>query len=576
MDVKVPQKIEFAYDKGRTLWLSFLVTVIAAAVAGGPFLPDRPGHPHLNAAVCWPFAFLIVLLAASLLLKIFKGKPGLIISQAGIHMESYFDETIPWRAVRGVRRYHRRNVDLMNVDLDPMVARTLSRRGLMGWMPRPLRGREDTAAVSLKLLHGDPDWIYDQCLEFLAKDREQTLTTGGLILADQNEVSADPVFNLKGHPIFSYVLIAILIAIYIGELNFGVVPAKDYTPSTQTLLVLGGIFRERILSYGEWWRLVTAAMLHGSVIHLTFNCLALWRAGILLERLIGWRWFAAIFCISALGGSVGSLLMNPANMVGVGASGGIIGLFAAVIVASFHFPSGPLPQLLRIGAIQILVPSLLPIVGHTADGVHIDYAAHLGGAVAGVAVSLVLLKAWPNTQIHPRFGVAALIGGIAFAAVAAGSIWRIGELRVSYLANPFVQYFQGQYQKAGEDFAEKAKLDEHAAPYYYLWRFIAQSRGNDDRAEADLRTAASNLDQAKWPYPVYELFLGQLTPSEVSAKATTGDSLCEAMFYIGEWHNLRKETDDAREKFSAALSLCPTTFMEYDGAGGELLRLHAR
>ncbi|UWU23034.1 rhomboid family intramembrane serine protease [Rhizobium sp. CB3060] len=413
-------------------------------------------------------------------------------------------------------------------------------------------------------------------MEFLAKDREQTLTTGGLILADQNEVSADPVFNIKGHPIFSYALIAILIAIYIGELNFGVVPAKDYTPSTQTLLVLGGIFRERILSDGEWWRLVTAAMLHGSVIHLTFNCLALWRAGILLERLIGWRWFAAIFCISALGGSVGSLLMNPANMVGVGASGGIIGLFAAVIVASFHFPSGPLPQLLRMGAIQILVPSVLPLVGRTADGVHIDYAAHLGGAIAGAALSFVLLKAWSSKQIHPRFEVAALIGGIAFAAVAAGSIWRIGELRASYLANPFVQYFQGQYQKAGEDFAEKAKLDEHAAPYYYLWRFIAQSRGNDDRAEADLRAAASNLDRAQWPYPVYELFLGQLTPSEVAAKATTGDSLCEAIFYIGEWHYLRKETDDARQKFNAALLSCPTTFMEYKGASGELLRLEGR
>ncbi|UWU23035.1 hypothetical protein N2601_08845 [Rhizobium sp. CB3060] len=159
MDLKVPHRIEFTYDKGRTLWLSFLVTVIAAAVAGGPFLPDRPGHPHLNAAVCWPFAFLIVLLAASLLLKIFKGKPGLIISQAGIHIESYFDETIPWRAVRGVRRYHRRNVDLMNVDLDPMVARTFTRRGLTGWMPRPLRGREDTAGYTINA------WNFSQKIE---------------------------------------------------------------------------------------------------------------------------------------------------------------------------------------------------------------------------------------------------------------------------------------------------------------------------------------------------------------------------------------------------------------------------
>ena len=81
--------------------------------------------------------------------------------------------------------------------------------------------------------------------------------------------------------------------------------------------------------------------------------LALWRAGILLERLIGWRRFTVLFCVSAIGGSAASLLINPDNMLGVGASGGIIGLFAAVIVANFHFPSGPLPEALRIGAIWI-------------------------------------------------------------------------------------------------------------------------------------------------------------------------------------------------------------------------------
>ena len=81
--------------------------------------------------------------------------------------------------------------------------------------------------------------------------------------------------------------------------------------------------------------------------------LALWRAGILLERLIGWRRFAVLFCVSAIGDSAASLLISPDNILGVGASGGIIGLFAAVIVASFYFPSGPLPEALRIGAIWI-------------------------------------------------------------------------------------------------------------------------------------------------------------------------------------------------------------------------------
>ena len=574
MDTQVPRKLEFAYDKSRLLWLAFMAQVIAAAIAGGPFLPDRPGHPHLSAIFCWPLAALISLLGLALMVKAIRGKPGLVISQDGIYAETYFDETIPWRSVGDIRRYQRKRADHMYVDLDPAVARTLTRRGPVRWLPRALQGQATPAVISLRLLRADPDWIHNRCLEFLAKDREQqAMANDGLAVAAEVKDDARPVFNLQGRPIFTYALIAILTGVYVGELYFGVVPPKDYAPSTQTLLVLGGTFRERILQYGEWWRLVTAAMLHGSIIHLAFNCFALWRGGILLERLIGWRWFAALFCVSALGGSVGSLLMNPANVVGVGASGGIIGLFAAVIVASFHFPSGPLPTFLRIGAVQILVPSLLPLVGQTADGMHIDYAAHLGGAISGGAVSLVLLKAWPINRLHPRFDMAALVGSIAFAAIAIGSIWPIGHLRTAYLADPFAQYFQGQYQRAADDFAARVALNPEAAPYYHLWRFLAQTRGNDSRAATDLRVEAGKLDQSKWPYPVYQLFLGELGPEEVTAKAINNDSLCEAIFYVGEWHLLRKETIDATQKFKAALLSCPTTFMEYEGAGGELGQL---
>ncbi|WP_169055415.1 rhomboid family intramembrane serine protease [Rhizobium sp. P44RR-XXIV] len=574
MDTQVPQRTEFAYYKGRVLRFSLILLIFTAGLAAAPFLPERPGQSHPSAVVFLPIAALSGLLVIAMLLKIVKAGPGLAISSAGIFIESYADETIPWRAVRDIRRYKRRRTDQMYVDLDPAVARTLTRRGLARWVPKALRVSEATAVISLRLLLGNPNWIYDECTDFLAKDREQqALADGSLPSASQVQDDAGPIFNLKGRPTFTYVLIVILIVIYAAELKFGVVVPKDGAPSTQTLLVLGGTFRQRILVYGEWWRLVTAALLHGSIMHLVFNCFALWRAGILLERLIGWRWFAGLFCISAIGGSIASLLINPSNIVGVGASGGIVGLFAAVIVASFHFPSGPLPSILRVGAIQILVPSLLPFFAQTAGGMQIDYAAHLGGALAGGAVSLALLKVWPRQQLHPRFSTAALVGGIAFAVVALGSIWPVSQLRAGYLADPFVQYFQGQYPLAADDFAARVALDPEAAPYYHLWRFLAQTRGNDGQAATDLRLEAGKLDQGKWPYPVYKLFLGELSPEEVTAKATNSDSLCEAIFYVGEWHMLRGETADATQKFKAALLSCPHTFMEYEGAAGELKRL---
>jgi lipoprotein NlpI len=65
----------------------------------------------------------------------------------------------------------------------------------------------------------------------------------------------------------------------------------------------------------------------------------------------------------------------------------------------------------------------------------------------------------------------------------------------------------------------------------------------------------------------------QRLPGVVTAKATSSDSLYEAIFYVGEWHLLRKETIDATQKFKAALLSCLASFMEHDGAEGELFRL---
>jgi rhomboid protease GluP len=83
-------------------------------------------------------------------------------------------------------------------------------------------------------------------------------------------------------------------------------------------------------------------------------------------------------------------------MVSVGASGAIMGLFAAAFIGSFRFPSGsPDQQRMMIRSLRVLIPSLLPLAT-TASGMHIDYGAHLGGAISAGIVALLLLKAWPD------------------------------------------------------------------------------------------------------------------------------------------------------------------------------------
>ncbi|MEF0939373.1 rhomboid family intramembrane serine protease [Rhizobium sp. BR 362] len=579
MSTQLSLRFEFAYDKGRLLLFSSILSVFSVGCVWISYRSDRAAHPPIAPILLWPFAALLGLAVIALLVKLFKSEPGLVISGTGIHIASFAAETIPWLAVRDLERFQSRGIDNLVLNLDPAVAGTVKRRGLMSKLPKALRGSGTKAGISLKILQGDPDWIFEQCWDFLRRAREDeraaAAKTGSAAVFDADLETADAAAT-RGQPLFTYALIAILASVYAAELAFGVDAPDKGSPTIQTLLVFGGTFRNSILVYGQWWRLFTAPFLHANPLHLAFNCFALWLAGRLLERLIGWHWFAGLFCISALGGSVASLLINPVNVVGVGASGGIVGLFAAAIVLSFHFRSGSLPTSLRTGAIRILIPSLIPFISRTRDGMQIDYAAHLGGAVAGGAIALILLTVWPRVRPRPRFSIAALTFSIAFAVITAVSLWPISQIRADLLTNPFSQYFRGQYQLAAQDFAVKAQQDEKAAPYYHLWRYIAQEQGKDADAATGLRAEAVKLDQAKWPYPIYRLFLGELNPAEVIAKASDNNALCEAIFYIGEWHLIRNEIPDARQQFQAASLSCPSTFMEYDGARGELQRLSHR
>ncbi|EJZ17554.1 rhomboid family intramembrane serine protease [Rhizobium sp. Pop5] len=432
--------------------------------------------------------------------------------------------------------------------------------------------------IPLQTLHGQPNSIFNQFSELFteAKEAEQRAAHEDGSIAEEEVETTEPVLNNARYPVFTYALLAVLIAVYAGELAFGVEPSEAGSPTIRTLWMLGGTFRQNIVGDGEWWRLFTAPFMHGSIIHLALNCVALWVAGRLFERLIGWRWFAAIFFASALGGSIASVWINDANTVGVGASGGIVGLFAAVIVASFHFRPTPIASSLQTGAIQILIPSLLPIFNSARDGQTIDYAGHFGGAVTGAALSLLLLRFWPREQPTPRYDRVAIAFSAAFVIIAAGALWPIINARQFYLNDPITNYFGGRYQQAITGFDTEANLNGTTAPYARVWRYFAQTRVGDPKALDDLRAAADKADKTAWPYPIYRLFLGELKPVEMELNAADSNQICEAIFYGGEWYLFAGATEYARRRFQGALLSCPSTFIEHEAAGYELAKLKAK
>lgn len=147
---------------------------------------------------------------------------------------------------------------------------------------------------------------------------------------------------------------------------------------------------------GEWWRLLAPTVLHGSLLHLVFNMLALFSFGTYLERFIGSHRYLVLYVASGLGGSV-LALMRSADAIGVGASGGIWGVMIAG-AALVTWPRGLVPALIAESQrTRAWTPVGINLLYSFAPG--ISMLAHLGGGavggllIVGGAITLGLPKA---------------------------------------------------------------------------------------------------------------------------------------------------------------------------------------
>ncbi|HEU0302509.1 MAG TPA: rhomboid family intramembrane serine protease, partial [Longimicrobium sp.] len=161
---------------------------------------------------------------------------------------------------------------------------------------------------------------------------------------------------------------------------------------------------------GEWWRLLTAPLLHGNIIHFWFNFSALISLGGVIE-LRGQRpWVPVVFLVTALGGGVASLYLPPHGL-SVGASGGLMGMFGFLVVMAYrrrqHLPEGFLRSLM----INIGLIAVMGIVAYR----FIDNAAHAGGLLAGLVLGMLVVP--PGESAWPEPGPALRAAGLAATAI---------------------------------------------------------------------------------------------------------------------------------------------------------------
>jgi membrane associated rhomboid family serine protease len=184
--------------------------------------------------------------------------------------------------------------------------------------------------------------------------------------------------------IYTNVFMFIISLVFSGKnMVLSLNPFYALTPSMDVLNFLGASGTYPIVKFDAWWSLITANWLHGGLLHIVFNMLALKTIAPLVMREFG---LFRMFSIYTLTGIAGFLLSYVGNVyLTIGASSGLCGLIGAALFfgKSRGGPWGKLVYKQTSGWVVslILIGFLIPNINNWGHG---------GGLIAGIFFGWVL------------------------------------------------------------------------------------------------------------------------------------------------------------------------------------------
>lgn len=252
-----------------------------------------------------------------------------------------------------------------------------------------------------------------QCVDCV-REQARTVRTGRTVFGG----------SVQATPVVSYAIIGLCAVVYLLQL---VVPGFT-----------GDIAFRPDLGRDEPWRFVTSAFAHSpsQFTHILFNMLALWVVGAqYLERLLGGVRYAAVYLVSAVGGSVCYLLLSsPPTLAqltagdagswyqsAVGASGAVFGLFGALLVLNRKLGLSSAGMWATIG--------INAVIGFVVPG--IAWQAHLGGFLTGAACAAVIAAF--NQPKRRRYQWPGLALVLVVLVVAAAAKYALTDSALAYL-----------------------------------------------------------------------------------------------------------------------------------------------
>jgi rhomboid protease GluP len=197
------------------------------------------------------------------------------------------------------------------------------------------------------------------------------------------QITISPAIVLKAM-IYTNIFMFIVSLVYSGKnMVFSLNPLYALTPSLDVLNFLGASGTIPINKFQAWWSLITANWLHGGLLHILFNMMALKTVAPLVIKEYG---IFRMFSIYTLAGISGFLLSYFGNVyITIGASAGLCGL----IGASLYFGKsrggqwGQLVYKQTSGWVISLV-----IIGFLMP--NINNWSHAGGVIAGIFFGWIL------------------------------------------------------------------------------------------------------------------------------------------------------------------------------------------
>lgn len=238
---------------------------------------------------------------------------------------------------------------------------------------KTIKVSSETELENLDILNSDfPD--IRKKLKFTEKGMELFLKiTEDINKKNQTDVAhTNEVFERK-KPYITYILIALNILIYLVPTIFG-----EYDNIVNQYCLYGPLVR-----LGEYYRLFTCMFLHADIVHLFFNCYALYILGPQLESYMGRGKYIIIYLFAGIMGSLLSITLsqNPS----LGASGAIFGIMGSLLYFGYHY---------RLYLGGVLKSQLIPLIvlnlmyGFIVPG--IDNFGHIGGLIGGILATSAL------------------------------------------------------------------------------------------------------------------------------------------------------------------------------------------